>query len=132
MPICSNLRMSVAQLLDPAPIIGQICAIFALAHVQHARADGRQQPLVQRGAEVVAVQIGVLEGELREGMRAIHNHLDAALASHLADLLHREDLAGAIGDVADVNHLGARRDRLLDAFRQVRPCWAAAPETSSA
>jgi hypothetical protein len=51
--------------------------------------------------------------------KAVHDHLDAALASHLADALHREDLAGEVRDVADQDHLRLRRDRLLEALVEV-------------
>ena len=33
--------------------------------------------------------------------------------------LHREELAGEVGDVAEVQHLGLRRDRLLEALIQI-------------
>ena len=71
---------------------------------------------MERRAVVVAVEVLVLEGELGEGVGAVHHHLDAAGAGHLADLLHGEDLARAVGDVADVDDLGLRRDVFFDAF----------------
>ena len=44
---------------------------FGFPHVQHTCADRRQQPLMQRRAVVIAVEILVQERKLREGMRAI-------------------------------------------------------------
>ncbi len=85
--------------------------------VEEARPDRGVQPLVQRRAVVVDVEIVAREGEVREGVRAIHEDLDPLLPRHLHDLPHRENLPGEVGDVRDFDDAGARRDRraeLLD------------------
>ena len=69
---------------------------------------------MERDAVVIAVKVRMLERELGVGVGAVHNHLNAALAGHLANLLNREDLAGQVGDVADVNYLRLRGDRVLN------------------
>ena len=74
---------------------------------------------MQARAVVVAVEIRVLERKVREGVRAVDDHFDAALAAHLADSLDREYLPGEIGDVANVNDAGARRDRALEPLIQI-------------
>ena len=117
-PISSNLRMSSWQLrrgrrqrpqiLDQRP-----------AHVEEAGADRRQQPLVQAGAVVVALEIAQREREVAVGVRAVDDGADAAGAGHPADRLDREDLPGQVGDVADVDHLRARRDGGFEAPRQI-------------
>ena len=56
---------------------------------------------MQAGAVVVAIQVGDLKGEMAEGVGAIHDHRDIAGMRHLADPAHGEDLAGAVGDVAN-------------------------------
>ena len=81
------------------------------AHVEEAGADGREQPLVQARAVVVAAEVARLEREVREGVRAVDDRLDAAAPGFVADLLHREDLPGEVRDVAEVQHLGRGRDR---------------------
>ena len=88
-------------------------------HVQEPGADRRQQPLVQAGAVVVALEIGQREREVRERMRAIDDRLDAARPGHSTDVAHGEDLPGEIGDVADVDHLRPRRHRLFKPAKQV-------------
>src|SRR5262249_14392369 len=84
-------------------------------HIEHARADRRQQPLMQRRAVVIAVEILMEERKLREGMRAVDDDLDPARASELANLLDGKDLASPVGDVAYVDDLGLRREAFLDA-----------------
>ena len=66
----------------------QVLAMRTLAHVQEARADGRVGPLMQAGAVVVAVEVGDLEREVAERVRAIDDHRDIARMGHLADPLH--------------------------------------------
>ena len=61
----------------------------------------------------------MLERELREGVRAIDNHFDVAGAGHLANLLHREDLARAIRDMAEVQHARFGRDGFFKDFHQM-------------
>ena len=88
-------------------------------HIEESGADRRGQPLVQGRPVVVAVEIVALEREMAIGVRPIHDHFDAARAAQLRDPLHRKDLARQVRDVADVDDLRPRRDRLLDAARQV-------------
>ena len=95
----------VVHALGGAAISGHSVSIFALAHVEEAGAVRREQPLVQAGAVVVAVEVGELEGEVREGVRAVDDHLDARARAPSGTIsLHREDLAGEVGDVADQDH----------------------------
>ena len=93
--------------------------MFSAAHVEEAGADRRQQPLVQAGAVVVALEVAQLEREVREGVRAVDDGLDAARrAPACAMSAHREDLPGQVRDVAEVQHLRLRRDRALEALGQ--------------
>ncbi len=73
---------------------------------------GRQQPLVQAGAVVVAAQLVAREREMGEGVGAVDEHLDAARPGELHQLPHRHDLAGEVGDVGDLDDPGPRGDRL--------------------
>ena len=52
------------------------------AHVEEAGADRREQPLVQAGAVVVALEVAQLEREVRERVRAVDDRLDAARPRH--------------------------------------------------
>ena len=60
----------------------------------------REQPLVQARPVIIAVEVRVLEREVREGMRAVNDDFDAALAPHLAYALYGKYLPGEIRDVA--------------------------------
>ena len=51
---------------------------------------------------------------MRRRVRAVDDGDDAARASHARQVLHREDLAGQVGDVAEVQHLRARTDRAFE------------------
>src|SRR5436190_24296062 len=61
----------------------------------------------------------MLEREVRKGVGAVDDNLDAARARHLADSLDRKDLAGEVGDVAHKDDFGARRDRALEAIEKI-------------
>ena len=118
MPISSNLRMSSScRCVGGHQRPGARDA--RLADVQEAGADRRVRPLVQADAVIVAIEVGDLEGEVAEGVRAVHDHGDVARVRHLADALDREDLAGAVGDVADQDQFRLGRDRLLEALVQI-------------
>lgn len=65
---------------------------------------------MQAGAVVIHLEVAQLEREMRHRMGAIDDGDDAAGASHAGDVLNREDLPGQVGDVAEVQHLGARGD----------------------
>jgi hypothetical protein len=80
------------------------------AHIQKARADGREQPFVEARAVEIAAEVARLVGEVREGVRAVDNGLDPAPPRFIADLLHRKDLSGQVGDVAEVQDAGRRGD----------------------
>ena len=56
---------------------------------------------------------------MRVGVRPVHDHLDPARPRPLDDPLDREDLAGEVGDVTDVDDLRFRRDSALDPLGQV-------------
>ena len=90
-----------------------------LAHVEEAGAVGGEQPLVQAGAVVVAVEVAGLEGEVGEGVGAVHHHLDAARVGQGADLLHGEDLAGEVRHVAEVDDPRPRGDGPREAVHDV-------------
>src|SRR5262245_622370 len=51
---------------------------------------------------------------MREGVRAVDNRLDAAGSRQLADAFDRIDLPAQVGDVAEMNDAGARRDVTLE------------------
>src|SRR2546430_13389922 len=65
---------------------------FLLAHVQEARAVRRQQPLVQAGAVVVAVQLVAGEREVCVGVRAVDDRLDAPVPRDLRSEEHTSEL----------------------------------------
>jgi hypothetical protein len=84
-------------------------------HVQEARADRREQPLVKAHAVVVAFEVAQLVGEMREGVRPVHDRLDPAGPRHACNVPHRKDLPGEVRDVAEMNDLRLRRNCLLEA-----------------
>jgi hypothetical protein len=51
-----------------------------------------------------------LEGKLRDGMRTVNDGFYTALASHLANLLDRENLSGRVSDVAKQDDASTWRD----------------------
>ena len=71
--------------LAPDAISDQVPAMRDFAHIQEACTDRRARPFVQADAVVVAIEVGDFEREMAEGVRAIHNHRDAARVGHLAD-----------------------------------------------
>src|ERR1051326_1371389 len=70
----------------------------------------RVEPLVQRRAEVVAVQVFLFEIKLRERVRAVDDRFDAVTAGHLTYGFHRRDLAGDIYLMSNLNQARARRN----------------------
>ncbi|MNC95454.1 hypothetical protein D3C83_125790 [compost metagenome] len=66
---------------------------------------------MQAGAVVIHFEVAQLEREMRRRVGAVDDGDDAARAGHAGEILHRENLPGQVGDVAEVQHLGARRDR---------------------
>ena len=89
-------------------------------HIQEARADRREQPLVQARAVEITLEVADLEWKLRVRMRAVDNRRDAARARQSADIAYWKNLPRQIGDVAEVNHFRLRGDRLFDARREIR------------
>ena len=69
-----------------AAISGQSDLILLLADVEEPRADRREEPLVQARPVVVALEVVALEREVGEGVRAVDEHLDAALAAEAHDV----------------------------------------------
>jgi hypothetical protein len=69
---------------------------------------------VQARAVIVAIQIVVFIWEVREGVRAVNNRLEAAGARQLADALDRIDLPAQVGNVAEMDDASARRDIALE------------------
>src|SRR5262245_45654290 len=57
------------------------------ANVEEASSMGRQEPLVQARSVVVAIEIVVAEGKLRESVRAVNYGLDPACTGKLAQPL---------------------------------------------
>src|SRR5215207_10383699 len=88
--------------------------------VEHPRPLRRVQPLVQRGAEVVAIQIVALELELREGVRAVDNRLGAAPPRQLADVADGRDLPRQVNRVRDEDEPRARSEAGLVGGRDLR------------
>ena len=88
-------------------------------HVEETRPVRGKQPLVERRAVAIAVQIGSFERKVGVGVGPVHNSLDASGPRHLAYLLYRKDLAAQVGNVAAEDHLGSRRNRLLEDVDQV-------------
>ena len=97
----------------------QLLDILA-AHVEEPGADRREQPLVQRRAVVVALEIAQLEREMRERVRAVDDRLNGAAARHPRDLAHGKQLTREVRHVAQVNDARLRRDRLLESRSQLR------------
>src|SRR5581483_3222340 len=79
--------------------------------VEQSRAFRRVQPFVQTRSKVVAIEIRLLEIELRKRMRAIDNRFDTVTPRHLADGFDRSDLPGEIDLMSNLNQSRARRDR---------------------
>ena len=69
-----------------------------------------EQPLVQARRVVVAVQIGAGSGEVREGVRAVDDHGDAARAVPARPPRAPEDLPREVDHVAHQDQPRARRD----------------------
>src|SRR5439155_7607474 len=79
----------------------------------------RKQPLVEARAVIIAGELVAGKREVGVGVRPVHDHLDPLGARELHDLADREDLAGEVRDVTDVDNLGPRRDGALDAVGEV-------------
>ncbi len=79
----------------------------------HAGADGRGEKLVQAGAEVIAMQVGDLEVEQAERMRAVGDDLDVMGVSHVGDFGHGHGLAHPVDHVRDMDQPRARSYGLL-------------------
>ena len=92
---------------------------LGLAHVQESGSDGRQRPLVQRCAVVVAVEFVPLEREVIERVRAVHEYLDPERAGHLHDVPHRHDLPREVRDVRDFDDFRLWRDGLPELLHDV-------------
>src|SRR5215207_5732699 len=91
-----------------------------LLHVEHPRPLRRVQPLVQRGAEVVAAEVVALEAELGEGVRAVDNRLGAAPPRQLADVADGRDLSRQVDHVRDEDEPRARSKPRLVGGRYLR------------
>ena len=111
---------------------GQIFFCLLLADVEEPGADRREEPLVEARAVVVAFEVVALERKVREGMRAVDEDLDAALARHPDDLADGQDLPGQVRDVRDLDDPGPRRDRPAEAVDDVGGAKGAARERRSA
>ena len=76
---------------------------------QHPRANRCAKPLVQAGAEVVALQIGDSVVEVGKTVRPIHDHLDAPPVGFAGNAGHGQNLARPVEQVRQVNDLRFRR-----------------------
>ena len=74
---------------------------------------------MQARAVVVAVQIGVLECKVPEGMCPVHDDLDSAPPPQLDNRLDGENLPVDVRDVADQDDLRLRGDVLLEQPEQL-------------
>jgi hypothetical protein len=81
------------------------------ADVQKTSSDGREEPFVKAGAVKIASQILRLEGEVREGVRAVNHRFDSPAARFVANRLHGKNLPRQVRDVAEVKHLRRRSYR---------------------
>ena len=71
--------------VSAAAISGQSLGDAVAAHVQSSPVPcGAKSHLCRLGAVVVAVEVGVLEVEVREGVRAVDDDRDAVLAAEVA------------------------------------------------
>src|SRR5467141_2854001 len=77
---------------EEGPDFGDLVAL----HIKHTSAFRRIEPLVQTGAEVVAVQILLLKIELGERMRPVDDRFNAACARHFADGSDGRNLSGDV------------------------------------
>ena len=93
---------------------------LGLADIKQARADRGEQPLVQAGGEIVAVQLVAGEREVGERMGTVDEDLDAQRAGHLHDVADGQDLPRDVDDVGELDDLGPRGDRALDLIDEVR------------
>jgi hypothetical protein len=107
-----------ADLLELADVRSSACAgghqrpdlrDLVLADVEHSGAVRRQQPFVQRCAVVIAIQIvACLNGNCAKACAPSTITSMPRLRAKLTDLFDRENLAGEIGDVAEVDDARAR------------------------
>ncbi len=88
--------------------------LLRLPDIEEAGADRRQQPLVETGAVVVAVEVIPLEREVGKGMGAVHEHFDAERPGKGDQLLHRHDVAAQVRDVGNLDDPGAGSHRSLE------------------
>jgi hypothetical protein len=93
---------------------GQSDLILSRRNVEETRADRRVQPFVQAGAVVVRAQLVAAEGEMREGVGAVHEDLNALRFGQIDDPAHGCDVTRLEADVHHFDHAGARRDRRRD------------------
>ena len=84
------------------------------ADIEESCADRREQPLVQRRAVEIALEVRHLEREMRKGVRAVDDRLDVPRARHARDIAHGKELPRQVRDVADVDYFRLRCDRAFD------------------
>ena len=81
--------------------------------VEHADA-GRPVELVAGEGVEVAADVLHVDVEVDGGLRAVHQHRNAARMRAPHDLLHRHQGAEHVRHMGDRHHLGARRQQLLE------------------
>src|SRR5580704_10837328 len=78
------------------------------SYIQNSGAERCSEPLMERGAVVVAVQVGNSIIEVGEGVRGVDHDRYATRVSHIANGADRQDVPG------DVHHVGYhQQSRLL-------------------
>ena len=78
-----------------------------------------EEPFVKTGPIVVTSKFAPGKWEVSEGVRAIDDHFDPALPSKLAQSTNREDLAGQIGDMAELYDTRPRSNCFLESLIEV-------------
>ena len=72
--------------------------------------SGQPSHLWSDARVVVAAEVGNPEVEVRERVRAVHEHVHAARVRHVGDLPHRQDVSGDVDHVRHHQQPRARRD----------------------
>jgi hypothetical protein len=98
------------------PDVGDLLA----THVQEPCAVGREEPLVEAGGVVVAIQVGDPEVEVRQRVSAVDDHRDAVPARHPHHVADRQDLSGEVDHVTHQDQPRPRCDGGLEAPHHLR------------
>src|ERR1700728_411168 len=80
-------------------------------HIENSSTEGCSEPLVERSAVIVTVQVRKSIIELAEGVRGVDHHRYATRVSHIANGAHWQDVPG------DVHHVGYHQQTRLSRQR---------------